>query len=381
MLRCDGQQVDDNKPYAELWMGTHPSAPSKIKQQDGSTVTLQQYIGAELPYLFKILSIRTALSIQAHPDLKLAERLHRENPKEYKDANHKPEMATAITKFEAMCGFRPIKQVQHYLSTVPELAAVVGSDVTQTINQASDEASSKSALKAIFSAVMKSPESSFKPQLDTLIKRIQSSQPRDETWSSDSLDVYQLIPRLAEQYPGDIGIFCPFILNSFSADAGASFFLQANEPHAYISGDIVECMACSDNVVRAGLTPKFRDVENLTEMLTYKPVTIEALKPQQLSSHVQLMTPPIPEFALYSAHLPVGSKDTLPSSKSHGILLVLKGKGKMQEKSGEAREIKGGQVWFVPSGVHIDLASDANDELVAFKCTANDVEKQNMSRL
>ncbi len=43
--------------------------------------------------------------------------------------------------------------------------------------------------------------------------------------------------------------------------------------HLLVAGDCVECMACSDNVVRAGLTPKFKDVPTLCDMLTYTCVT------------------------------------------------------------------------------------------------------------
>lgn len=49
--------------------------------------------------------------------------------------------------------------------------------------------------------------------------------------------------------------------------------LGANEPHAYLSGEIIECMAASDNVVRAGFTSKYRDTQTLCSMLTYKQVT------------------------------------------------------------------------------------------------------------
>lgn len=88
------KEVDPDIPYAELWIGTHPKAPTRL--QDGRT--LQEYLGGEeLPFLFKILSAGKALSIQAHPDTENAKRLHDENPQAYGDANHKPEMAIALT--------------------------------------------------------------------------------------------------------------------------------------------------------------------------------------------------------------------------------------------------------------------------------------------
>jgi mannose-6-phosphate isomerase len=62
----------------------------------------------------------------------------------------------------------------------------------------------------------------------------------------------------------------PLLLNYVRLGPGVAFVMYANEPHAYLHGDILECMACSDNVVRVGLTPKFRDVPTLVNMLTYR---------------------------------------------------------------------------------------------------------------
>ena len=80
----------------------------------------------------------------------------------------------------------------------------------------------------------------------------------------------QLMSRLNSDYPNDRGVLCPLLLNCLRLAPGEAFFMGPNEPHAYISGDIVECMALSDNTVRAGLTPKFKDVDTLCSMLHYK---------------------------------------------------------------------------------------------------------------
>jgi mannose-6-phosphate isomerase len=79
-----------------------------------------------------------------------------------------------------------------------------------------------------------------------------------------------VILRLHKDYPADRGVLCPLLLNYIILQPGEAFFMGPNEPHAYISGDCVECMALSDNVVRAGLTPKFRDVNTLLRMLQYR---------------------------------------------------------------------------------------------------------------
>jgi mannose-6-phosphate isomerase len=89
--------------------------------------------------------------------------------------------------------------------------------------------------------------------------------------NADALSpVEDLILRLNEQYPADIGVFSPLFTNYVRLQPGQSFFIGANELHAYISGECVECMALSDNVVRAGLTPKLKDCETLCKMLAYK---------------------------------------------------------------------------------------------------------------
>ncbi|KAI8031860.1 Mannose-6-phosphate isomerase 1 [Camellia lanceoleosa] len=104
-LRCSmqnydsGVNVNETKPYAEFWMGTHESGPSFILQW-----------GVTLPFLFKVLSIAEAGSIQAHPDKELAEFLHKTMPGVFKDDNHKLEMALALTDLEALCEFISLKK-------------------------------------------------------------------------------------------------------------------------------------------------------------------------------------------------------------------------------------------------------------------------------
>ena len=97
-------------------MGTHPKSPSVVLP---SKQELKTYVGGELPYLFKVLSVAKALSIQAHPHKSLAESLHSERPEVYKDPNHKPEMACAVTEFQALCGFRPPLEIAAFLNSVP----------------------------------------------------------------------------------------------------------------------------------------------------------------------------------------------------------------------------------------------------------------------
>ena len=112
--------TEGSTPFAECWLGTHPSCPSEVEEVGGGRVKLSQFLSerggcdSDLPYLFKVLSIRNALSIQSHPTKQRAAFLHQAFPEHYKDANHKPELALAAAPTLAMCGFRPL--IQLYVS-------------------------------------------------------------------------------------------------------------------------------------------------------------------------------------------------------------------------------------------------------------------------
>ncbi|XP_068637973.1 mannose-6-phosphate isomerase 2-like isoform X2 [Aristolochia californica] len=281
------EPIDAGKPYAELWMGTHDSGPSfvmdsGIHDEMESTLSLKSWIrenpnalgekvlakwGSDLPFLFKVLSVAKALSIQAHPDKELARLLHKFHPSNYKDPNHKPEMALALTEFEALCGFVSFEELKSVLTTVPEIVELVGSSAEQFLNiKEQDEVDKvKSALQLIFTQLMSTSK-------DTVLEMVNKMKARldMQTKVRALTDKEKLALRLEEQYPADVGVLAAFFLNHVQLEPGEALYLDANEPHAYIYGNCVECMATSDNVVRAGLTPKYRDVQTLCSMLTYK---------------------------------------------------------------------------------------------------------------
>jgi mannose-6-phosphate isomerase len=242
--------VDPDTPYAELWIGTHPKGPSIVIE---TGETLQSVIGDDLPFLFKVLSAGKALSIQAHPDKDLAELLHKNNPGEYADPNHKPEMAIALTPFEAMCGFRQLEEIAFLLRKHPEFAACVSEEAKLAVFLASDYTSQTRALQKMFSSFMNCDPAVSERSLRLLLTRLAAEQsdlhphPHDEpAWERKCS---RAVMRLAQQFPDDPGAMAPLFLNYLLIAPGESFFMAANEPHAYVAGEIIECMACSDNVV------------------------------------------------------------------------------------------------------------------------------------
>ena len=124
--------------------------------------------------MFKVLSAGKALSIQAHPDKENAERLHKENPKAYADDNHKPEMAIALTPFEAMCGFRRLEEISLLIKKHPEFAACISQEAKLAVFLASDTQSQKDAMQLLFSSFMNCDEETSHEQLNLLLQTIKS---------------------------------------------------------------------------------------------------------------------------------------------------------------------------------------------------------------
>ncbi|XP_016086207.1 mannose-6-phosphate isomerase [Sinocyclocheilus grahami] len=307
--------IEEARPYAELWMGAHPKGDALIKDNRISQRTLGQWIAdfpgclgskvkdtfhGQLPFLFKVLSVNTALSIQAHPNRELAARLHAQFPEHYPDNNHKPEMAIALTQFEGLCGFRPMHEILGFLKNVPEFRALVGNEAAEELQSADgDPGWTSLALKKCFTRMMNCEKKLFVDQLNMLVKRISEEEAAGKDTSGSN---GELLLRLHSQYPGDIGCFSIYFLNRIVLQPGQAMFLGANEPHAYLSGDCVECMACSDNTVRAGLTPKYIDVDTLCEMLNYSPAPVSAkIFPcvrDNADPCVYLYDPPVPDFTV-----------------------------------------------------------------------------------
>ncbi|KAI9149833.1 Mannose-6-phosphate isomerase [Blastocladiella emersonii ATCC 22665] len=362
--------IDQKLPYAELWMGTHVNAPAVTRDADraklGDLIAADpvRYLGprlaahtADLPFLLKVLSVGKALSIQAHPDKRLAERLHAQFPDVYRDANHKPEMAVALTDFEALYGFRSTREVADHLVDYPELAAVAGREVADAfiaMAAAPVLEDARPYLRALFSAVMTCDSAVVAEMLATMLARIRKPPggPADP--------VGRLIARVHAQFPGDVGVFCVLLMNHVTLAPGEALFLGANELHAYLAGDCIEVMATSDNVVRAGLTPKFKDVQTLTEMLTYTQLTPAASRlaavphpDPTFAAATTVFDPPIPEFAIHCTRAADSDSDAegvpLPPVDGPSILIVTQGEGVLETPDAAIDLVPGTVVFAVPN--------------------------------
>ncbi|KAH0545138.1 Mannose-6-phosphate isomerase [Glutinoglossum americanum] len=408
--------IQEEKPYSELWMGTHPSLPSRdvvtqrtlldLVKDNQALISpdIAKLYGEKLPFLLKVLSINKALSIQAHPDKKLAEQLHARDSKNYPDDNHKPEMAIAVTSFDGLCGFRPLAEISHFLSTIPSLRSLVGDSTAakfestvkgqETSEAQADIEKNKAVLKEVFRSLTNAQQDAVASSAKELVasaKQEGDSFAGGGCQSNTGKELAELVGRLNGQFPEDVGLFMLFFLNYVNLEPGEGMFLQANVPHAYLSGDIIECMASSDNVVRAGFTPKFKDAATLISMLTYSYAPIEAQKMSpsdypyatlsaaaySSESSCVLYDPPIEEFSVAKTDLKrEGAKATLDGVQGPSIVICTQGEGKISVGP-NTEVVKEGYVFFVGATAEVVLESTSKEKFVTFKafCESNGKEE------
>ncbi|MBA5763758.1 mannose-6-phosphate isomerase, class I [Vibrio sp. 404] len=349
-----GIENPTGEPQAEVWMGAHPNGCSMVESQ-GETTKLSELISndmnaflsekvtqrfGELPYLFKILAAEKALSIQVHPNKQQAETgFAREEQqgialtaanRNYKDPNHKPELVYALTSYQAMNGFRSTEEIIANFSRldIPELATLLAALVENQTAQ---------GLSDFFSALLSLNGESKDNALAALMAYANNSQ--------DPL--MALIVELETQYPGDIGLFVPLTLNIITLEPGQAMFLDAETPHAYIKGTGLEIMANSDNVLRAGLTPKFMDIDELVACTIFeeKPFDTLLLEP---NVNDEVLEYPIPVEDFKFAIIP-SSTDRVIEINTAEILLALDSSMTLTHSNGQSCAIEKGQSVFVPA--------------------------------
>ncbi|OSD06393.1 mannose-6-phosphate isomerase [Trametes coccinea BRFM310] len=406
-----GFQVDETKSYAEVWMGTHPNGPAHL-YDDPSTSLLSLissdptfYLGEALvqkwpstthvPYLFKVLSIKKALPLQAHPDKGLAEQLQLRDPSNFVDANHKPEIAVAIgeplsatssgaeggevtigdkdTAFTGFVGFRPLEEIKTFLQKVPEIAIAVGD---ATLLSAFTQRPSTDLLKQVYGALLRrgvEARDEVAIAINKLEERIRKG---GSLGVPDGDELARLVLKVNSQYPGDAGVLATtFFMNLAKLKKGEAVYIGADEVHAYLEGDIIECMAVSDNVVNAAFdSPQSlaSQITTFVNMLTYtaRPVSHWALPreayPHSHEGRTSKYDPPMEEFVVLGTTLDNSAKtERLGAVKGPTIGIVTKGKARIAVSRGnEQLELDEGGVVYIPPGndIHIELLEGRGQE-------------------
>ena len=272
--RMRGVPVPTEQPEAEVWVGAHPAAPSRATV-DGAESPLNELIVENpsrflrpdrtsdwFPFLFKILAIDAPLSIQVHPtpepaiagfEDEQARGIAIDAPyRNYKDRYSKPETVIALSPMRVLTGVRPVEQLK-------TLAAAFGAAWLAERAELSP--------KQLLTEIIRLPEETASAAVQHLV----DTAPGLLGASNDVVaDAAELVRIVDGKYPGDRGLLVAFVMNLVHLAPGESAFTPDGQVHAYVSGTAIELMNPSDNVMRAGLTAKHIDTEELIKVLGEK---------------------------------------------------------------------------------------------------------------
>jgi mannose-6-phosphate isomerase len=332
-----GEENPQNQPWAELWMGAHPKAPSR-REEDGAP--LDRLIRSEgsaflgdrvysryrrLPFLFKVLAVEAPLSIQVHPSIEQArEGFARENGRDipldafnrnYRDDNHKPEIICAVTPYTAMKGFRSFEEIKENfrrLGSFPGLNLFTGGGIKDFYLRLMGLNGEDRGLLLTAAASL-----------------------------DNSSSMNRWVKKLMGHYPGDVSALSPFFLNLIELKEGEALYLPSGELHAYLSGVGIELMANSDNVLRGGLTPKFMDLGELERVVRFVHSPVRILKKENNDYYYS----GVEEFRLGEKSL--SGNSVLDTGNEAAILLVFEGNLRI-EAGGASLEAGRGDAVFLP---------------------------------
>jgi mannose-6-phosphate isomerase len=342
------------EPQAEMWMGAHPGAPSRTgrgtlaevieadPEKELGPAAVARF-GPRLPFLLKLLAAGAPLSLQVHPDLAQAEEGYADEERRgipadaphrnYKDANHKPELVCALTEFDGLCGFRAPAEAAALLD---DLGVDSLKPYVDLLHAHPEDAALREVLTAILTA--------DREEMTRTVEKAAAACTRLG-------GAYAPYADIAHHYPGDPGVIAAMLLNHVRLQPGEALYLGAGVPHAYLNGLGVEIMANSDNVLRCGLTPKHVDVPELLRVVRFHAADPGVLRPEAAPDGEEVYETPIDEFRLsrYVLAETGGPRDLTRATPQ--ILLCTAG----TVRAGE-HELTPGRSVFVPAGEKVEVS-------------------------
>lgn len=296
----------NGQPQAELWFGAHDRSETHFVDPPlGVPSTLNEWVKrrgnsaapARLPFLMKVLAADRPLSLQAHPTLEQARKgfddeeqrqIHIDAPtRNYRDRWHKPELIVALEDgFQALCGFREPEATSRFLRAMSAQASPEQAEVLEKIAVRL----ARVGLEPVVGALLRDSDVGV---VDALVS---ASRSPVSGWEAES----ELICRLSDVYPSDMGIAVAALMNFVTLAKNEALFLPAGNIHAYVRGIGVEIMASSDNVLRGGLTSKNIDVDELLSVLEFSSSGVPRVAPVQRSDGAIEYPVPVVDFQLFA---------------------------------------------------------------------------------
>lgn len=365
------------EPQAELWMGAHPGAPSRLDRGDGPVplsalieadphgelgVAVAERFGGRLPFLLKLLAAGSPLSLQVHPDARQAREGFAAEEKRgvpldaahrnYRDDQHKPELICALTPFEGLCGFRHPGTTADLLEALEVGALKPYADILRAHPE-------EAALREVFTAIL----TADREATAETVHRAAVAAGRLGAQDGPHAPAYAAYASLAEHYPGDPGVLAAMLLNHARLQPGEALYLGAGVPHAYLDGLGVEIMANSDNVLRCGLTPKHVDVPELLRIVRFASGDPGVLRPEAAEGGgEEVYATPAAEFRLSRYLLAPGAAPYTVGGEGPQVLLCVAGHAVLRPLADDAepRELtlRPGESGFLRAAEQVRVEGD-----------------------
>ena len=355
---------------AEMWIGAHPDSPSLALMPDGSGVPLDELIarepvaalglpavrrfGPSLPFLAKVLAAEKALSLQVHPTRDQAAAGYAAEQeagvpasaphRNFTDANHKPEMVIALSRFEALCGFRDPADASTLLLRLVGVFRRAGVPAPEAIPAAIGllgHPSAGEALKGALGYLLTGgrPVSEAAEATAALLGNHPGLADPALTAAAE----------LGRVHPGDPGVLVSLLLNHVILEPGQALFLPAGDIHAYLRGLGFEVMAASDNVLRGGLTAKHVDIPQLMATVDFRALPVPLLQPEPASPATLRWRPPFEEFMVEQITLQPGDHAPVRLGQNGPLVVfVLEGTARITTPSEEA-VVAAGESLLIPA--------------------------------
>jgi mannose-6-phosphate isomerase len=386
-------------PEAEFWIGAHPDSPSTALAAgsvDGDAGPLPldaliardpaHFLGADsvaqfgprLPFLLKVLAAERPLSLQVHPTLEQARAGFASEEsagvprsaatRNYKDDNHKPELIFALTRFEALCGFRAAAESRAVFEHLSGCFGLAGLDLPPLLPELLDDLAQPdepAALRAAFERLI-AGGADVRAATDAVVAVLVSGAPM-------GAHVAELgtVVNLNDEYPGDPGVLISLLLNRITLAPGEAVYLPAGNVHAYLQGLGIEVMASSDNVLRGGLTPKFVDVPELLKTVVFEASGVPRLLAETTILGQELYRPPFREFQLQRVDLEPGAEPVPLAQSGAAVIIVVSGAVLLDSPKGDLHLGRGASA-FLPAAeapVNVHPVAGATAHAVAFAVT------------
>lgn len=378
LARLQGRPVPTAEPEAELWLGAHPTDPSTWLD-DGHPRSLEAAVaaapgtllgattvarfGPRLPFLLKVLAVARPLSLQVHPTAEQAaagfarERaagVALEAPeRDYTDPWPKPELIRALTRFDALCGFRAAAAT---LDLVERLDVAALRWLADALRERGE-----TALRDAVGRLLHLPIGERGALVAQLRSACSALAAHDERWAAHA----RWIADLAQHYPDDPGVAVAVLLELVQLRPGESLHVPPGTLHCYLSGSCVEIMASSDNVLRGGLTSKHVDVEGLLGVVAAAPQGPWRVTPV-VDGRERIHPTPAPEFRL--SELDPGGGEVVLDHRGAQLLFVADGASDVAA-DGTSLSLAAGQGAFVAAAAsRVVVSGDAT----VFRATVGD---------